>query len=170
MQVLEAIRARRSIRVFKKRPVSDEKLQRILEAGRLAPSARNVQEWKFIVVRHGGLREQLMQAAKNQYFVGSAPVVIVGCALITDYTMSCGQLAYPVDLSIALTQMMLQAVEEGLGSCWVGAFDEARVKTILKIPQSVRVVGLLPIGHPDEDPPARSRKTAQEVFCYDEFA
>jgi len=169
MEVREAIRERRSIRVFKKRPVEDEKLGRVLEAGRLAPSANNMQEWKFAVVRDEEKRKRLTVAAKNQLFVGSAPVVIAGCGTITDLRMSCGQLSYPVDVAIAMTQMTLQAVEEGLGTCWVCAFDEDKVKSVLGIPDEVRVVALLPLGYPDESPSPRPRKEMGEVVCYDRF-
>jgi len=170
MDVRQAIRERRSIRAFKKRPVEEEKLARVLEAGRLAPSANNMQEWKFVVVRDEEKRARLMVAAKNQSFVGDAPVVIAGCGTITDRRMSCGQLSYPVDVAIAMTQMTLQAVEEGLGTCWVCAFDEDKVKSVLGIPDDVRVVALLPLGYPDESPSPRPRKDTREVVCYDRFA
>ena len=170
MNVMEAIRTRRSIRVFQRKDVEEEKLARVLEAGRLAPSARNMQEWKFVVVRDQSTRERLMIAAKNQLFVGRAPVVIVGCGIIADYTMSCGQLSYPIDVAIAMTQMTLQAVAEGLGACWVCAFNEAAVKEVLHIPAEVRVVALLPLGYPDEQPASRPRKSAAEVICRDNFS
>ncbi len=146
MDVFEAIKSRRSIRVFEKNEVKEEKLARVLEAGRLAPSARNMQEWRFVVVRDKALRGKLAEAAHNQYFVAQAPVVIVGCGTITDYVMGCGQLSYPIDVAIAMTQMTLQAVEEGLGTCWVCAFDEEQVKSLLNIPAKSRVVALLPVG------------------------
>ena len=169
MNVSETIKARRSIRVFNKTPVEEDKLARILDAGRLAPSARNMQEWKFVVVRDAATREKLVRAARNQFFVGQAPVVIVGCGTIADYVMSCGQLSYPVDVAIALTNMTLQAVEEGLGTCWVCAFEEEKVKSLLGIPEDIRVVALLPLGYPDESPPARPRKDIQQVVCYERF-
>ncbi len=170
MKVSDAIRERRSIRLFDRRPVEEEKLHSVLEAGRLAPSARNMQEWKFIVVRDADKRARLMEAAKQQHFVGQAPVVIVGCGTITDYTMSCGQLSYPVDVAIALTQMTLQAVEEGLGTCWVCAFDADRVAELLSMPSGVRPVALLPLGYPKETPAPRPRKAIEEVVCYEEYA
>lgn len=170
MEVMAAVQARRSIRVFEKRDVEEEKLARVLEAGRLAPSARNLQEWKFVVVRDKAVRKRLIAAAKNQTFVGQAPVVIVGCGTITDYTMSCGQLSYPVDVAIAMTQMTLQAVAEGLGTCWVCAFNEAEVAALLGIPDGVRVVALLPLGYPGEEPAQRSRKDAAEVVCWERYA
>ena len=163
MDVFEAIKSRRSIRVFEKNEVKEEKLARVLEAGRLAPSARNMQEWRFVVVRNKALRGKLAEAAQNQYFVAQAPVVIVGCGTITDYVMSCGQLSYPIDVAIAMTQMTLQAVEEGLGTCWVGAFDEAAVKEVLDIPPAIRVVELMPLGYPADQPKPKQRLALDEI-------
>jgi nitroreductase len=170
MDVFEAIRIRRSIRKFDRRAVEPDKLERVLEAGRLAPSARNLQNWRFIVVQDQEVRNQLMDAAKGQHFVGRAPIVIVGCGTMADYVMSCGQPAHTVDVAIALTQMTLQAVAEGLGSCWVCAFDEARVKQLLSIPEDVRAVALLPLGYPDEAPEPRTREPLAKIVCRDKYA
>ena len=169
MDVYQAIRSRRSIRAFSDKPVEDEKLARVLAAGRLAPSARNMQEWKFVVVRDRTMRRELAVAAKNQFFVCQAPVVIVACGTIADYVMRCGQLSYPIDVAIAVTQMTLQAVEEGLGTCWVCAFEEAKVKAALAVPDDARVVTLLPLGYPAEAPEARMRKATDEIFCYERY-
>ena len=170
MNVSDAISTRRSIRVYRNKPIEEEKLARILEAGRLAPSARNMQERKFVVVRDRETRQKLMVAAKNQSFVGKAPVVIAACGTIPDYVMSCGQPAYTVDVAIAVDHMSLQAVEEGLGTCWVCAFDEAKVKALLNIPEDIRVVTLLTLGYPAEAPPARARKALVELVAYDRYA
>lgn len=170
MTVSEAIAARRSIRVYRGKPVEDDKLTRVLEAARLAPSARNIQEARFVVVTDRDMREKLMKAAANQSFVAEAPVVIVACATVTQYTMRCGQLAYPVDLAIAVDHMTLQAVEEGLGTCWVCAFNEAEIKALLSIPDSVRVVALMTLGYPGESPAARPRKAAQEIVCRETYS
>jgi nitroreductase len=169
MTVSEAIRARRSIRVFKSKPIEEEKLQRILEVARLAPTARNMQERKFVVVRERALREQLMKAAKNQTSVIQAPVVIAACGTIPEHVMTCGQLAYPIDVAIAVDHMSLQAVEEGLGSCWVCAFSEPEVKRILAIPETVRVVALLVLGYPGEAPQPRPRNPLDEMVCFDRY-
>ena len=101
MSVMIAIKMRRSIRHYKDMPVEEEKLDRVLEAGRLAPSAGNLQEWKFVVVRDKITMGKLAIAA-NSRFVKEAPVVIVACATVTAYAMECGQLAYPIDLAIAV--------------------------------------------------------------------
>ena len=170
MDVMEAIKSRRSVRSWQAKPIESEKLQRVLEAGRLAPSANNRQPWRFIVVTDEAVRRQLVHAANDQAFVGKAPVVLVGCAVETDRIMACGQHCYPMDLSIAMTQMMLAAVAEGLGTCWIGAFNELEVKRILGVPAEVRVVELMPIGYPDSaNIPPRPRKSAQEFCIYERW-
>jgi nitroreductase len=174
MKVIEAIEELRSIRSFSDRPIEDEKLLQVLEAGRLAPSARNMQDWMFVVVKDPGLRGRLAEAARNQDFVGQAPVVIAACGT-SNYVMTCGgQLTYPIDVAIAIDHMTLAAVEEGLGTCWIGAFYEDKVKEILGIPETIRVVALLPLGYPAE--PAntakampKSRKLLEKIVVYDRW-
>ncbi|MDP2961027.1 MAG: nitroreductase family protein [candidate division Zixibacteria bacterium] len=170
MNVFEAIKSRRSIRSFLDKPIEEEKLLRVLEAGRLAPSSKNLQEWKFVVVKDKKLRKKLVVAANNQHFLAEAPVVIIGCATLVNYVMSCGQYAYPIDLAIAMDHMTLQAVEEGLGTCWIGSFKEDEVKKILNIPENMRIVELLPLGYPKTIPPARTRKKLGEIVCYDSWS
>ena len=169
MEVYEAIRQRYSVRGYLDKDIEDDKLNRILEAARLAPSARNIQEWKFIIVKDGDTRQKMIDACKGQQFVGQAPVVIVACAVITDYTMSCGQLAYPVDLAIAVDHMTLQAVELGLGTCWIGAFYEDKVKELLQIPEEVRIVAVLPVGYPATTPKEKDRKTLDQITCREKW-
>ena len=167
MDVKEAIRTRRSIRSFNNRSVEEEKLDRILEAARLAPSASNRQERRFVVVRDAETRNKLAKAASNQRFVGTAPVVIAACATESSHIMACGQHAYTVDVTIAVDHMTLQAVEEGLGTCWIGAFDEGEVKRILGIPDTVRVVSLLPLGYPEHIPSSTPRKSRDDLVAYE---
>jgi nitroreductase len=147
MNVIDAIRARKSIRSFLDKPVEDKKLHAVLEAGRLAPSAGNRQEWRFIVVSDRESRVKLGEAANGQSFVGEAPVVIVACAESDGHVMSCGQPSYPIDVAIALDHISLAAFELGLGTCWIGAFSEKKVKEILGIPEKIRVVELMPLGY-----------------------
>lgn len=148
MDVFKAIKKRKSVRTYLDKPIEEEKLNAVLEAGRLAPSASNRQEWRFVIVRDGEVRRKLGEAANGQSFVGKAPVVIAACAVTDGHVMSCGQLCYPIDVAIALDHISLAAVEQGLGTCWIGAFNEGKVKEILGIPEEVRVVGLMPIGYP----------------------
>ncbi len=170
MNVHEAVRMRRSIRSYRPKPVKDEELNRVLDAARHAPSARNMENWKLVVVRDREKRERLMRAAHNQSFVAQAPIVIAACGTVIDHVMSCGQLSYTIDAAIAVDHMTLQAVEEGLGTCWVCAFDEAEVKKILGIPEDVRVVALLTLGYPAEAPEARSRRRPDEIAAYETYA
>ena len=170
MGVMTAIKMRRSIRHYKDKLLEEEKLDRVLEAGRLAPSAGNLQEWKFIVVKDKGTREKLALAACNQKFISEAPVVIVACATVTDYAMECGQLAYPIDVAIAVDHITLKAVEEGLGTCWIGSFNEEEVKKILGIPENIKVVTMLTIGYPDYVPGSRKRKRMEQIVVYEKWA
>ena len=169
MDVMDAISQRRSIRSYEDRPVEEEKLNAVLEAGRLAPSARNEQEWRFVVVRDPEMRSKMVAAANGQKFVGEAPVVLVACAETDGRKMSCGEPAYPIDVAISLDHMSLKAVEEGLGTCWIGAFDQAAVKKLLGIPDSIRVVELMPLGYPASQPSPRSRLEMDEIVCYDKW-
>lgn len=169
MNVFEAIKNRRSVRNYKPDSIPEEKLKKVLAAARLAPSAKNRQEWKFVVVRDGQKRKMLATAAMNQSFVGQAPVVIAAVSLAPNHTMGCGVPSYPVDLAIAVDHMTLKAVEEGLGTCWIGAFSQEKVKEILKIPEEYKVVILLPLGYPADSPKSKSRKSFEEIVSFEEF-
>lgn len=169
MALMEQIRKRYSVRSYQRRPVEKEKLNAVLEAARLAPSACNVQEWRFVVVQDAETRNKLVPAANNQAFVGEAPVIIVCCATNTDHVMRCGQTAYPIDVAIAIEHMALQAVEEGLGTCWIGSFYEDKVKAILEIPDDIRVVELLTLGYPADKPKPKTRDPIEKIVCYDKW-
>ncbi len=170
MDVYEAISSRKSVRAFQDREVSEDSISRLLEAARLAPSASNRQEWRFIVVRNPATRQQLSKAAMGQEFVGEASVVIVCCAETDDHVMACGQLCYPIDVAIAIDHITLCAAADGLGTCWIGAFDEEEAKKILGIPPHVRVVGLLPIGYPKDPSRAEKKRLAlKELVKYERW-
>jgi nitroreductase len=169
MTVMEAIQQRRSIRSYTGQPVEEEKLIQVLEAARLAPSASNRQSWRFIAVRDPAVRAKLAEAAMSQPFVGTAPVILVACGTEPEGVMACGQHRYSIDLSIATAFMILEAWEQGLGTCWLGRFDEQQVKDALGIPAGVRVVAMTPLGYPAETPAARPRKSQGEVVGYDRF-
>lgn len=163
MDVFDAIRERRSIRSYQEKPVEKEKLDKLLEAARLAPSAKNRQEWRFIVVREKEIREKLVDACKGQRFIREAPVVIVGLA---DPSVSRW---YKVDLGIAMEHIALEAVELGLGTCWIGAFYQDKVKEILDIPEDKEVVALLTVGYPKEEGIKTPRKSLDEIVCYERY-
>ena len=167
MGVMTAIKMRRSIRHYEDKPVEKEKLDRVLGAGRLAPSAGNLQEWKFVVVSDKSTREKLAKTSTAERFIREAPVTIIACATITDYVMECGQLTYPIDVAIAVDHITLKAVEEGLGTCWIGGFAEEEVKKILGIPNNIRIVTLLTLGYPKYVPGPRKRQKMDEIAVYE---
>jgi len=167
MDVFEAIRSRRSIRSFQDRPVDDKALEQILEAGRLAPSAGNRQDWLFVVVRDAEKRKAIAKACHDQAFVGQAPVVIVACATDLQHRMSSGLNIAAVDPTIAVDHMTLAATALGLGTCWIGAFDPSAVGKLLGLSEGVAPAHVLPLGHPAETPAARPRKPLDEVVRHD---
>jgi len=158
MNVMDAIKTRKSVRTYLDRPIEDDKLSAVLEAARLAPSASNRQEWRFVIVRENEVRKQLALVAGNQEFIAEAAVVIVACAETDEHLMNCGQPCYPIDVAIALDHITLAAVEFGLGTCWIGNFDERKVKEILGIPEGVRVVELMPLGYPVDPSSVEKRR------------
>ncbi len=169
MDILTEIRERRSIRTYNSTELDAEKLERILEAGRLAPSAKNRQEWRFIVVKDRGIREKITNAAYGQEFISDAPVVIAACTTNIEYKMPNGQLSYPVDLAMAVSFMMLQAEKEGCGTCCVTTFDEQTVREILTVPYAMRIVMLLVLGNYDTKPEATPRKPLKKIVSYNHW-
>lgn len=147
MGLLPEIEGRASVRNYTDQPVDQAQLDRIIEAGRLAPSAKNRQSWRFVIIEDTDVRSGLRDAAFGQDYVADAPVVIALCTTNIEYTMPNGQLSYPIDLSMAASFMMLQAQHEGLASCLVTTFREEDVKSLLTVPHKMRVVMLLTIGH-----------------------
>lgn len=170
MDVYEAIRTRKSVRAFQDRPVEEEVLQRVIDAARAAPSARNAQEWRFVAVRDRETRAKIAHEAARQPFIGTAAVLLACCAETDGRVMRCGQPAYPIDVAIAMDHLALAAAAEGLGTCWIGSFDEAAVKHILGIPGDVRVVQLMPLGYPqDPAPVAKSRLGRDKVLHHERW-
>jgi len=169
MNVSEAIRQRYSVRAYQNRPVEKDKLMRVLEAARLAPSASNRQEWRFVVVQDFDKRQKLAAIAMGQKFVGEAPVVIAACAETDNHVMRCGQLCYPIDVAIAIDHLTLQATEEGLGTCWIGAFKEDGVKELLGIPNAIRVVQLVTLGYAADRPRGKSRLPIEEIVRFEHW-
>ena len=169
MDVFTTISQRSSVRAYKANDVEEDKLKKILEAARLSPSASNRQDWKFIVIRNKETKKKLANAAFGQSFIGEAPVVIVACGTESKSIMACGQPAHTVDVSIACAFMILQAYELGLGTCWIGAFEEDEVKKILKIPEYVRVVAMTPLGYPNQPPSQKSRKGLDQIVCFEKY-
>jgi len=163
VDVFDVIARRRSIRKYVALPVPEDKLQKVLQAAQAAPSASNRQEYRFIVVRDQETRERLVHAASDQGFLAEAGVVIVACATDPSHRW------HAVDVAIAIDHMTLAAVAEGLGTCWIGAFEEGAVKSILGIPAGVRAVMLLTLGLPAEEGRPRSRKNLKELVVAEKW-
>jgi nitroreductase len=169
METFETIQKRCSIRQFSDKEIPEDKLMRVLEAARLAPSGSNQQAWKFIVVKDQAKIQALSHAAMDQAQVAMAPVVIVAVALNPERMMMCEVPAYAVDLSIAIDHMTLAAADIGLGTCWIGAFKQSDARKIVGVPDSCKIVTLLPLGFPAAPGRAKARKTMAEIVCYDTF-
>jgi len=171
MDVYEAIRTRCSVRAYEAKDIEAEKLQRILDAARLAPTARNDQDWKLLVARDPAVRKALAEAAE-QPFVGQAPVVLAIVALNPKRMMHCGVPAGPVDCAIVLDHITLAAVTEGLGTCWIGHFLQDAARKALGVPASAEIIELMPLGYPAGGVEAKEkpRKPIEELVSYDKFA
>jgi nitroreductase len=169
MDVSTAISQRSSVRAYKATDIEEDKLKKILEAARLSPSASNRQDWKFIMVKNKDTKKKLAKATFGQSFIGEAPVVLVACGTDSKAVMGCGQPTHTVDVSIACAFMILQAYELGLGTCWIGAFNEGETKKILNIPEHVRVVAVIPLGYPNQPPSQKFRKSLNEILCYEKY-
>jgi len=165
MDVLEAIKERRSIRNYEPKAVPEEKVTQVLEAGRWAPSASNSQPWKFIVVRDEEVRNELARVATYGRFLAQAPVAI---AVVIDPRAS----NHPVEDGAAATQNMLLAAHAlGLGTCWIGSYDsgyEESAKEVLGIAGDKRLLALISLGYPAESP-SRGRVELSDIVCYDRY-
>ena len=168
MDVLAAIEARRSIRRYTDQVLSKEQIEQLLRAAHLAPSARNRQEWKFIAVSD---KEKIAQLAEisGQVFLADAPLVIAGVGLEPTRTMRCGVPPAIVDVTIALTQVSLLAVEMGLGTCWIGGYPQDEVRRLLGVPEEHQLVMLLSVGYPAENPEPRPRVPFEKVVSHNKF-
>lgn len=170
MNILDAVKKRRSIRSFQKKEIPDDVIDKLTEALIWAPSAGNLQARKFYFVKDHTLKQKLSEAALNQTFIAKAPLAIVGCtdnSIIENYGERGAQLFSIQDVSCSIMQMMLVALENNLGTVWVGAFHEEKVVKVLGLPANLRPVAIIPVGYPSENPDAPqrvSRKTAVEFI------
>jgi nitroreductase len=167
MEFMEVIRRRRSIRKYKPDPVPEEEIKYVLEAARLAPSWANSQCWHFVVVTDEEVKRQVAQAGNE--WIAQAPVIIVACADPTKPGTKGDQPYYLVDIGIAMEHLVLAAADRGLGTCWIGWFDEEKVKKALGVPENIRVVASTPLGYPDESPDPRPRKSLDEIVSYNGY-
>lgn len=176
MDIMEAIKNRRSIRAYSDKPIPAEVMQRMRQALRYAPSACNIQPWHFIIVQDAKLRQDVASAAKGQHWMAQAPVIVIACGFperAYKHMGGCGN-SGDIDLAIAIDHLTLAAVAEGLGTCWIGAFSEEKVKQILSVPANVKIVAMTPLGcpaSPDLIRPVEEdrRKAESEIFSTDKF-
>ena len=171
MDLMDAIKTRRSIRRFKETPVPENLLKEVLNAARLAPSADNAQPWRIIVVRDEQSKLRLAAASNNQKFIAEAPIVLVVCGIPDEAFQSMGGYtgAHVIDATIALDHVTLAAHAIGLGTCWIGWFKEEKVREVLSIPEDVPVVALTPLGYPAESPERTSRKNLEDLVKYERY-
>jgi nitroreductase len=165
--IIDAIKERRSIREFEDREIPDATIGRLLESAHLAPSAGNLEPWKFVVVKQDELKEKLSQAANDQDSINSAPVCVVVCAEPSRSAAKYGERGADLyclqDTAAAAQNILLTATGYGLGSCWVGDFDEMAVKESLGLDSGLRPVAIIPIGYPGETVDEMPRKSVDEV-------
>ena len=176
MDVMEAIRNRRSVRAYSDRPIPAEVMQRMRQALRYAPSACNIQPWHFILIEDARLRQDVAAAARGQHWMAQAPVIVAACGFPEQAYKKMGGYgnSVDIDLAIAVDHLTLAAASEGLGTCWIGAFSEENVKTLLGVPANVKVVALTPLGYPASadliGPVDEARRKAEaEIFSTDRF-
>ena len=165
MSLLDVILSRRSIRKYENKEIPQEILQQILETGRQAPSAVNRQPIRFVVVKDPEIMKKVCSNLISR-FVKDAPVAIVGCADVK--SLLTGKWAV-VDTTIAMQNMVIAAWTLGIGSCWIGSCSEKKVKELLKIPDKWKVVALVTLGYPAEQPKPKKKKPFEDLFGLNKF-
>jgi len=170
MDLMDTIKRRYSCRGYADTPVEPEKINILLEAARLAPSARNVQDWRFVVVTDTDTRKALQTAAAGQPFVAQAPVVIVACSVSNKRMNLCAQPYASINVAIALEHIALAATSVGLAACWIGSFKPQAVRRILNIPTHIAVVELMSLGYPIEKGVSPKRLPVDQIACRDTWS
>ncbi len=168
MAVLEAIRKRYSCRAYHEKSIEPEKLDSILEAARLAPSASNMQDWRFVVVTDSQVKRQVAETTNRPEVFAKAGAIIAACSN-SDYVMRCGQAIGPIDVAIALEHICLQATDLGLGTCWIGSFDPEKVRSILGIPADIEVIELMAVGYPADSKPEPKREPMGKIVSFEKW-
>jgi len=165
---MEAIRKRYSCRAYQDKPIEQEKLDQLFEAARLAPSAKNLQDWRFVVVTDKQIKRRVAETTNRPEVFEKAGAIIAACSN-SDDVMRCGQAVGPIDVSIALEHICLQATELGLGTCWIGSFLTEKVRQILGIPDDIAIIELMAVGYPADSPKQPKRETIEKIMCYDKW-
>ena len=164
MSFHDLVKQRYSVRAYKSDPVGKDKLTRILEAARLAPTAANRQPFRLIIIQTDSHREELQKIYKSDWFV-QAPIVVCACGIQSASWVrkEDGKSYNNVDVAIVMDHLILGATEEGLGTCWVAAFDLAAAVKFLKLPDDYVPIAFTPLGYPDDTPPEKKRKPLEEL-------
>ena len=169
MEFSELIKKRYSVRAYKRDPVEEDKLQQVLEAARLAPTAANRQPFQLIVIRPQGREAELQRIYARAWFT-QAPVIICACAIpAKGWTRMDGKVYTDVDVAIVVDHLILAATELGLGTCWIAAFDPAAAREVLGLPEGVEPIVFIPLGYPAGEPPAKERKPLSDLVRYDRW-
>lgn len=168
MNTMECIKSRTSIRKYRKDSVPEKLILELIDAARHAPSSGNVQDWEFIAVTNTQTKEKLAEASYGQKFMREAPVVIAVCtdteAISSAYGERGSNLYCVQNTAAAIQNMLLAANENGLGSCWVGAFSESDVKGILILPTKIRPLALITLGYPAESAKKKARREIKDIL------
>ncbi len=168
MTVIEAIQKRYSCRAYLDKPIEKDKLEKILEAAREAPSAKNLQDWRFVVTIDNDTKQRVADCTNHKDAFGRAGAIIAACSVCKEI-MKCGQQIAPIDVAIALEHIALSATELGLATCWIGSFDTARVREVLEIPQDVAIIELMVLGYPENGSRQTTRVPLKNVVCFDKW-
>ncbi|MBI4978104.1 MAG: nitroreductase family protein [Spirochaetes bacterium] len=169
MELIELISKRYSTRAYLNTPVEDEKLMKVLEAGRLAPSACNIQPWHIIVLQEPSSIEKMRQVCRAAWIL-QAPVIIAVCIDNDKAWKRADGVSYAfVDAAIVMDHMILQAAELGLGTCWIGAFNAAEAASVFNLPGHIKPVAMTPLGYPDDTPREKVRKSINEIVHWEKF-
>ncbi len=169
MEFLELVKKRYSVRAYENKPVEDEKLQQVLEAARLAPTAANRQPFQLIVVHTAGREEELSRIYSQPWFI-QAPIIICICGISEPaWVRRDGRSYCDVDVTIAMDHLILAAADLGLGTCWIGAFDPTAAREILGLPNEVEPIIFTPLGYLDDKPKAKTRKSIGELVRYEHW-
>jgi len=171
MEFLDVIKNRRSIRKYKPDPVPDEDIEYVLNVARLAPSWKNQQCWRYVVVKDKEKIEKIASARpKSQNWLREAPIMIVACADPDESGHREGKEYYLVDIGISFEHLLLAARDRGLGTCWIGGFDEKTVKDAIEAPENIRIVAYTPLGYPTEEKgEITDRKPHGETIFYEKY-
>jgi nitroreductase len=170
MEYFDLIRARFSVRAYKSDPVPEQALSRVIEAARLAPTAVNRQPFRILVIHTEGKQKLLRRIYDREWFV--QPPLVIGVCLLTDrcWVRRDGKSYGEVDVAIVTDHLILAATDQGLGTCWIGAFDAQAAREILDLPAAVEPIAFTPLGYPAAQPGPKTRRSVEELVLYERWS